>query len=278
MSTLPEITEALSKAVVEGDFPFAERLALQAACKMGGERYERIYAARANKKAMTYKYWVPVKESRSPWTPPSVTAALEQWLEEAKHAEALKAAGEKVLPLLLAGETRCGKTSTLCAVAQKLGLDVKRMSLAQIRSSHLGESSQHMTEALREASTPLDMGTLWVMDELDGVAQRRLGDSAAGQELAASVAVLLTEIENLPAWTMLAATSNVTGLIDPAVLARFTVVEFPKWAELTIDDKRTFVESHGTAWGAGLANSYSDAVQRARQSRVARIIAKAKEA
>ncbi len=150
------------------------------------------------------------------------------------------------------------------------------MSLAQIRGGHLGESSRYMTEALREASTPLDMGTLWVMDELDGVAQRRLGDSAAGQELAASVAVLLTELENLPAWTMLAATSNVTGLIDPAVLARFTVVEFPKWAELNDSDRFSFVASHGAAWGGSAANSYSEAVQRARQSRVARIIEKAK--
>lgn len=274
MSTLPEITESLATAFAKGDLSHARSLCFMAASKMGGERGERIQKALkwGQENEVKLKHWNVVNEVRSPWVHDKVSQALEQWLNEAKHSEALLAAGEKVMPLLLTGETRCGKTSSLCAIAQKLGLEVRRMSLASVTHSFMGESTKLMKAAFEEARVFSDKPRLWLVDEIDGVAQKRLGGQAAEQERASAVSSLLTEVESLPPWVMLAATSNTSELIDPAVLSRFTVVGFPKWAELAVAERWAFADSHGNRVFGG--ESYSEVVQKARTQRVAEIIAK----
>jgi hypothetical protein len=122
---------------------------------------------------------------------------------------------------------------------------------------------------------------LWLIDELDGVAQRRVGgeSSAAGQERAHALGFLLTAIEQLPPETLLVATTNVVENVDSAFLARFAVVTWPEWAELHAADRDGFVDSHGgDPRECGSCTSYADAVERSRARRVARIICRAREA
>lgn len=270
MSTLPEITEALCRAVAMRDLAQARRLSFLAADKMGPPRGDKIRRAFEHEgPEPKLKRWVRVKEPRSPWTPPAVEELIAGWLREAQHAPLLAAHGERVLPLLLVGETRCGKTSSLCGVAAKLDLPVNRLSLAEVVGSHLGESSKAITAAMQEAfGAPR---ALWLIDEIDAIGQKRTGGQPAAQEQALAMGSLLTELEQLPPSMMVAATSNTVKLLDPALVARFEVVSFPEWAKLTESERASFAASHGHDLAAA-AGSYAEAVRDSRRARVARII------
>jgi hypothetical protein len=76
---------------------------------------------------------------------------------------------------------------------------------------------------------------------------------------------------------MLVATTNEIDILDKAMLARFQVVQFPRWEELTDGERRSFAKSHGHE-DAHVAGSYAEVVQRARAVRVQRIISEAKAA
>lgn len=279
MSTLPDIVEAMCRAVAKHDQTSARRLCFQAAAKMGGARSLRItnwlqhdgadelpgFVALDGKKL---KHWQPVHEPRVPWVPASVAAAVEQWLAEVRAADALIEAGERVQPLLLAGETRCGKTSMLCALAARMGLPVMRMSLTEAVGSHLGETAKKISDAMADAKRCPP--AVWLIDEIDAVAFSRIGDSAAAQERAHSVGSLLTELDTLPGRLPLVATSNLVASIDSAVLGRFSVVEFPTWESLGDYDRASFAVSHGA--GDVLGESYADVVKKCRRLRVGAVL------
>lgn len=284
MASLPDITEALCRAVARRDLAHARVLATQAAAKMGGVRSGRIHrdlqsygemSAFVTLDGKAMRHWKQVVEPRRPWTPLNVTRSISGWLAEVAGAAALAEAGERVQPLLLAGETRCGKTSVLCAAAATAGLPVMRLSLADAVDSHLGESAKKMQSALKEATACPP--AIWLIDEIDGVAFRRKGDSGAEQERAHAVGALLTELDTLPAGFPLVATTNLVESVDPAVIGRFTAVEFPAWDDLGDLGRDAFAASHGADNAAAGARSYADVVKLAREQRVARILASQKE-
>jgi hypothetical protein len=276
---LIDITEQLCLAVARRDENEAKRLALAAAVKMGaprGTRIERAFEARRQMEpvrlAAPLKHWEPVEEPRIPWAPASVVAAVERWLTEAKHAEALALAGERVMPMLMAGETGCGKTSMLCAVAARLGLMVLRLSVPTVLGSHLGETANNVRSAFREMKATT-LAALWLIDEVDGIAGKRYGSDGAEQERATGVNTLLTEMDGLPLGIMLAATTNRTGDMSKAVLRRFMLVNYPAWKSLEPVEQLAFSSSHGHSADAPAA-SYADAVQRARNVRVEAVLRK----
>lgn len=230
-------------------------------------------------------YWSQVKEDRSAWAPPHVTAAISAWAEEARFGDALVAAGERVAPLLLVGQTRCGKTSGFCWAARSVERSVYRLGIASIVGSMMGETSRHLQAAFDEIEREAFAPAVYLIDEIDGIALRRRGDTGADAERTTTIASLLALLEQLPPGTMLAATSNVGGLLDPAVAARFRTVEYPRWDELSPEDRTSFGLSHGLSedaagYWAQRAGSYAEVVDRARHLRVSRIIeaARAKEA
>ncbi len=219
---------------------------------------------------VSFKHWTEVTEPRAPWTPPEVRCQLDAWWSEVQHASELAAAGERVLPLLLVGETRCGKTSSACALAAAAGLSVRRMLLSSAVGQFMGDTGRLIHDALLE--TFMGPAALWLIDELDGVAMPRGGADSAAKERAHGVAVLLAELEQLPPELPLVATSNTADYIDAAVRARFTVVAWPTWAELSVSDRRAFLRSHGHDGATADTASYAEAVQLARAGRVARIL------
>lgn len=297
--SLPTITEALALAVARGDLAQARTFARQAAAHMATKSRSRSQLILSTLDGPIghvqvlgqKKFWFPVNEPRRPWVPASAQEALDRWIREVANADKLSLAGERVMPILLNGETRCGKTSSLANVAEQLGLPVMRMSLASARGSHMGETSSLLKKALdevRETVAP----AIWMIDEIDGIAQVRGGDSSAGKDLAHSVACLLTELDNLNPSTLLAATTNTTDLIDLAVLGRFRVVHWPPFKSLTAKDLNDILIAHGAEAkgicktlpggdlslmlhdGAGevVFRSYSDVVRWCRDRRVDAIL------
>jgi hypothetical protein len=278
---LIDITESLCMAVARADQAEAKRLSLLAAGKMGaprGVRVERAFEARRHMEpvrlATPLRHWESVSEPRVSWAPASVVAGIDRWLIEAKHGEALALAGERVMPLLLSGETGCGKTSMLCSIAVRLGLAVLRMSVPSVLGSHLGETANNIRSAFREMKGSAT--GLWLIDEVDGIAGKRYGDNGADQERATGVNTLLTEMDAIPLGFMLAATTNLTKNMSKAVLRRFTVVGYPAWKSLEAVEQLAFSSSHGHSADAP-AESYADAVKKAREVRVAAILAKVQQ-
>jgi hypothetical protein len=275
MSTLPEITAAMVSAVMRNDYSYARAMGLQAAHKIGGKRGERMLAELNRPYTTPLKHWSPVDAGRSPWVHHEVALKLEQAMVEMQYATQLHEAGERLRPLMLVGETRCGKTSSMAAIAKRFDLKVMQLKLGSMLGQFMGTTANNMNNAIQEIHSNCSSPILWVMDEIDAIASTRTGESGAAKELTNAVGILLTELERLPTGTMLAATTNCTDLIDPAVKARFSVVEFPKWKDLSEWQRREFAESHGTSQSAV---SYADAVEKGRLVRVGKIIEKAKKA
>jgi SpoVK/Ycf46/Vps4 family AAA+-type ATPase len=217
-------------------------------------------------------YWTTATNKRYPWFPRAVADEIKQWCLEASRAEELRLAGEKVMPLLLAGDTRCGKTSVVCETARHLGVPVFRMSVAKLITSWLGETAKALQAALNYAKTSQAGNAIWIVDEIDGVFQQRgTANSSAAREMNVAVSAGLTMIEDLPAKVMLVATSNEPDLIDRAMAARFNIVHFPRWEELAEEERRAFAKSHGYE-DAFRSGSYALCVQAARRERVRKIL------
>jgi SpoVK/Ycf46/Vps4 family AAA+-type ATPase len=217
------------------------------------------------------KHWVPANDTRYPWARKSVADAIRQWMVEAENADVLHAAGERVLPLLLTGETRCGKTSTMVEVARHYDVPAFRMTMGQVVGQYMGETIRGVKAALDEAASAAT--GLWILDEVDGIFQQRGGgdNSGCAHEWNAAIGQGLAAIESLPAHVMLVATTNEPAIIDRAMLARFCRVDFPPWSELTEPERRAFARSHKheDAW---TADSYAGVVQAARAARVKKIL------
>ena len=219
-------------------------------------------------------HWTRAEDVRHPWARQEIQDELRGWIREAENADKLTAAGEKVMPLLLSGESRCGKTSTLCWLAHTyFGVPAFRASIGSMIGGYMGETTKFFRAAILEAMNGPE--GLYVMDEVDGIFQQRQAGAHGGatQELKAAIATALSLIESLPQHLMLVATTNEPKIIDRAMLARFTCVAFPAWAELDDSERREFAKSHQMedAWSA---HSYAEAVQLARRDRVGRILAK----
>jgi len=278
VSTLPDIAEAMCKRVAARDIDGCRSLALQMAAKMGAPRGPRIERAFSNWRTaapVNMKHWAPVVEPRASWTPEKVAHGIDRWLQEAQFCEAMVAAGEKVLPLLLAGETRCGKTSSLAAAAIRLGVPVYRVSIGSVIGSHVGETANLISSFIREAVRS-EVRAVWLMDEIDAISPKRKGSNGAEDERSSGVAALLTEIESLPPDMLFCATTNTPELMDPAIVARFHLVGFPAWEELEEADRLEFASSHGYPQACEGAESYAGVVQAARRHRVDAILTAAK--
>lgn len=275
MSSLPDLAEALCRAVASHDQDYALRVCEQIAAKLPEPRASRIRNAIKFANPITLskvKHWAPVNERRSPWVPEGVRSDIKRWMAEISHATALIENGERPLPLLLTGETRCGKTSTLAVLAAEMGLPVMRFSIADGMGSHLGESAQSIRDAFKEVRA--ESKCVWLIDEMDAVAsQRDDGKQACSREMNSAIGALLTEIEAVPPETLLVATSNLSKNIDAAVRARFAVVDFPRWEDMPADDRIAFAASHGGDV-ATVGASYAETVQACRRARVDAILAR----
>jgi KaiC/GvpD/RAD55 family RecA-like ATPase len=156
---------------------------------------------------------------------------VDRFLNERRQSDRLL--GEGFLPprsILITGPPGTGKTMFAKWLAGDLKLNFATLDLATSISSYLGKTGMNLRRALDYArATPC----LLLLDEFDAVAKRRDDPSEVG-ELKRIVNVLLKELEDWPAHSLLVAATNHPDLLDSAIARRFDrlfATEVPAQAE-----------------------------------------------
>ncbi|MTD58834.1 AAA family ATPase [Amycolatopsis sp. RM579] len=154
----------------------------------------------------------------------SVSAALAQVVEERKQADRLLDAGlNPTRTALFTGPPGVGKTLAARWIARELDLPFLVLDLSTVISSFLGKTGNNLRRVLDYAK---GSPCVLLLDELDAIAKRRDDQIEVG-ELKRLVTVLLQEIDDWPATSVLLAATNHSELLDPAVWRRFeALIEF----------------------------------------------------
>lgn len=158
-------------------------------------------------------------------TPPllahDVEETLGQLIQERKQTGKLTAMGlSPTRSAIFVGPPGVGKTMTARWLAAKLGVPLYVLDLTAVMSSLLGKSGSNLRAAIDFAKrTPCVL----LLDEIDAIAKRRSDEADVG-ELKRLVTVILQEVDEWPATSLLLAATNHPELIDPALWRRFDLV------------------------------------------------------
>jgi len=143
---------------------------------------------------------------------------FQRFLKEWKSKDALLSEGiNPPRSLLLKGPPGTGKTMVARWLAESLELSLVTLDLAGSISSFLGKTGMNLRRALDFARAH---ECVLLLDEFDAIAKRRDDSSEVG-ELKRIVNVLLKELEDWPAHSLLVAATNHPELLDPAISRRF---------------------------------------------------------
>lgn len=157
---------------------------------------------------------------------PSITReACETLIEEQRRAEVLRSHGlEPRHRVLLVGPPGNGKTSLAEAVAEALSVPLFTVRYEAVIGSFLGETASRLRRVFDFARTT---PCVLFFDEFDVVGKER-GDIHETGEIKRVVSSLLLQIDDLPSWTIIAAATNHSELLDRAAWRRFQLrLELP---------------------------------------------------
>jgi ATP-dependent 26S proteasome regulatory subunit len=164
--------------------------------------------------------------------PPVTREACEELIEEQRRADVLRAHGlEPRHRILLAGPPGNGKTSLAEAIAEALSVPLLTVRYEAVIGSFLGETASRLRRVFDFARTT---PCVLFFDEFDVVGKER-GDIHETGEIKRVVSSLLLQMDDLPSWTIIAAATNHSELLDRAAWRRFQLrLELPAPGERQI--------------------------------------------
>ncbi|WP_311790631.1 MULTISPECIES: AAA family ATPase [Pantoea] len=161
-------------------------------------------------------------------------SALDRLILERKNIQRLNDLGlPPTRSAIFVGPPGVGKTLTAAWLAKKLNVPFYTLDLTAVMSSYLGKSGNNLRAALDYAKKK---PCILLLDEIDSIAKKRSDDSDIG-ELKRLVTVILQEVDEWPAESLLLAATNHEELIDPALWRRFDmIVNFDRPDAASISD------------------------------------------
>lgn len=146
---------------------------------------------------------------------------LEQLIQEHQQIKRLTSLGlTPTRSAIFVGPPGVGKTLTARWLAAQLQVPLYVLDLTAVMSSLLGKSGSNLRAAIDFAKRE---PCVLLLDEIDAIAKRRSDDTDVG-ELKRLVTVILQEVDEWPATSVLLAATNHPELIDPALWRRFDLV------------------------------------------------------
>ncbi len=150
-----------------------------------------------------------------------VEETLGQLVAERRQSDRLLAMGlTPTRSAIFVGPPGVGKTLTARWLATQLKVPLYVLDLTAVMSSLLGKSGANLRAAIDFAKRE---PCVLLLDEIDAIAKRRSDDTDVG-ELKRLVTVILQEVDEWPASSVLLAATNHPELIDPALWRRFDLV------------------------------------------------------
>ncbi|MDD2750934.1 MAG: ATP-binding protein [Acidithiobacillus sp.] len=150
-----------------------------------------------------------------------IEETLSQLIQERRQTERLASMGlSPTRSAIFVGPPGVGKTLTARWLASQLGVPLYVLDLTAVMSSLLGRSGSNLRTALDFSKRG---PCVLLLDEIDAIAKRRSDDADIG-ELKRLVTVILQEVDEWPATSLLLAATNHAELIDPALWRRFDLV------------------------------------------------------
>lgn len=150
-----------------------------------------------------------------------VEEVLSQLIAERLQSARLTAAGlSPTRSAIFVGPPGVGKTLTARWLAARMNVPLYVLDLTAVMSSLLGKSGTNLRAAIDFAKRE---PCVLLLDEIDAIAKRRSDDTDVG-ELKRLVTVILQEVDEWPASSVLLAATNHPDLIDPALWRRFDLV------------------------------------------------------
>lgn len=157
----------------------------------------------------------------SPLLTGEVEEVLTQLIAERRQSDRLQAMGlTPTRSAIFVGPPGVGKTLTARWLATQLKVPLYVLDLTAVMSSLLGKSGANLRAAIDFAKRE---PCVLLLDEIDAIAKRRSDDTDVG-ELKRLVTVILQEVDEWPASSVLLAATNHPELIDPALWRRFDLV------------------------------------------------------